>query len=347
MYIIKEKDLVELLGKIKEDFDVYVPRETEDNLYYEEFEVESARDIVYQKIRATQPIKTFFFPAKDKVASFPDRLASDNDKPYCIVGVKRCDLELLRVLDFVFKEGDFSDPGYEKLRCENLIISSDCSTFKETCFCLALGIKPYAKENFDLNIARIDGGFVVEVGSSKGRNLIDENKSFFKPAPDGDVKKREEKRENLIEQLTRHIQPQGIPKQESLHDIVKGGYDSNVWKEEVEDCVECGGCNHICPACHCFILYEQKGIKDISERLRIWDSCLYQGFARVAGGANPRKKRFMRLRNRFIKKFVFFPRVLKTFGCSGCGRCIEVCPAKIDIREVLKNIGNEKSVSVN
>jgi ferredoxin len=338
MYIIKEKDLVELLKKISERFDVYVPKEIEDNLHYESFNPDSVEDIIYQQIRSVQPLKTFFFPAQEKVASFPSALAQEDKKPYCLVGVKRCNLESFKVLDFVFKEGDFIDAGYKKLRDENLIIASDCSTFKETCFCLALGIEPYPQENFDLNIARIEEGFIVEIGSSKGRNLVDENSLLFQEATEDDAEKRKLARENLVEQLRKHIHLQGIPARESLHDIVKKSFNSDVWKEEVKTCVECGGCNHICPACHCFILYERKGVKDASERLKIWDSSQYPGFARVAGGANPRKKRFMRLRNRFIKKFVFFPEVLGTFGCTGCGRCIEVCPAKIDIREVLKKL---------
>ena len=57
---------------------------------------------------------------------------------------------------------------------------------------------------------------------------------------------------------------------------------------------------------------------------------------RVAGGANPRRYLYERLRNRFDKKFEFFPNVLGVTGCTGCGRCIEACPGKIDIREVLK-----------
>jgi Fe-S oxidoreductase len=72
--------------------------------------------------------------------------------------------------------------------------------------------------------------------------------------------------------------------------------------------------------------------------MRIWDSCLIEEFAKVAGGANPRSKLWMRLRNRFEKKFDFFPKVADLYACTGCGRCISACPAKIDIRRVLKNL---------
>jgi NAD-dependent dihydropyrimidine dehydrogenase PreA subunit len=49
----------------------------------------------------------------------------------------------------------------------------------------------------------------------------------------------------------------------------------------------------------------------------------------------------MRLRNRFEKKFDYFPKVNDLYACTGCGRCILACPGKIDIRKVLKrNVEN-------
>jgi ferredoxin len=102
-------------------------------------------------------------------------------------------------------------------------------------------------------------------------------------------------------------------------------------------CVECGGCNFICDTCHCFLLSDKGDAKE-NKKLRTWDSCQYANYARVAGGANPLKLRAQRLRFRFTKKFDFFVDNLGMPACCGCGRCIEVCPGKIDIREVLKDL---------
>ncbi len=108
-------------------------------------------------------------------------------------------------------------------------------------------------------------------------------------------------------------------------------------------CVECGGCNLVCDTCHCFLLSERKEGKQ-HEKLKVWDSCLYANYARVAGGANPLRTRTQRLRNRFMKKFDFFMDNLGLPACCGCGRCIEVCPGKIDIREVLKDLDKKSRV---
>jgi ferredoxin len=31
-------------------------------------------------------------------------------------------------------------------------------------------------------------------------------------------------------------------------------------------------------------------------------------------------------------------------GCTGCGRCIDTCPANIEFREVIDNVSNHKQV---
>ncbi|GAH52265.1 unnamed protein product, partial [marine sediment metagenome] len=74
---------------------------------------------------------------------------------------------------------------------------------------------------------------------------------------------------------------------------------SPAWEEVAEPCVDCAGCNHICPTCRCFLLFDKKGEKGF-ERTRLWDGCLYTGFARVAAGANPRSKLSQRFANRLL-----------------------------------------------
>jgi formate hydrogenlyase subunit 6/NADH:ubiquinone oxidoreductase subunit I len=134
----------------------------------------------------------------------------------------------------------------------------------------------------------------------------------------------------------------GTPKVSSIMGRMKEFYNNvQFWQEASSTCVECGACNFVCPTCHCFLLSDDNSNAGNS-RSRIWDSCLYRTFARVAGGANPRRHLYERLRNRFDKKFDFFPQVIKCFACTGCGRCVEACPGKIDVREVLKAIAAGK-----
>ena len=75
-----------------------------------------------------------------------------------------------------------------------------------------------------------------------------------------------------------------------------------------------------------------------SERIRCWDSCAGENYRRVAGGKKARTDKGERLRNRFFCKFYYYPEQTglgKTSACTGCGRCIDVCPVGVDITEVL------------
>jgi hypothetical protein len=109
-----------------------------------------------------------------------------------------------------------------------------------------------------------------------------------------------------------------------------------LWGDYAESCVECGACNFICCTCHCFLLADGFDSDGHAARTKLWDACLYDGFARTAGGGTPRPFRAERLRNRFDKKFSYFPQVLGRYACDGCGRCTEACIANIDIRDVLR-----------
>jgi Fe-S oxidoreductase len=151
------------------------------------------------------------------------------------------------------------------------------------------------------------------------------------------LSERDNARQQTVAEVQRAIDAAGVPSQDQYDGMIERNYDAAIWEEEAKRCVECGACNTICPTCHCFVLTDQQ-IGDQLCRFREWDACMLKDFARVAGGGNPRPQLWMRLRNRFEKKFDFFPQVADTYACTGCGRCISACPAQIDIRNVLKRL---------
>lgn len=337
MLYLSANNLIKLLESLQPQYETYVPTKRNNQLFYKKYEGD-ADDIVIGEVRPFEPLKSFFTPAREIVAeNFSREIPSENKKPFCIVGVKACDLKGLKISDYVFKNHDYPDPFYLKLRQENLIISADCTSTVETCFCTAVGLKPHPQEDFDINLSPVKGGFIAKTGSEKGKELVEQHaKLFTKPTPDM-AGQRQEQRDHITKEVEKNIKVNALPRQDKYKNIINKGYDSNIWTDEAATCVECGACNTICPTCHCFLLYDQKN-EDKLARMRIWDSCMIKDFARVAGGANPRPKLAMRLRNRFEKKFDFFPKVAQVYACTGCGRCIKACPAKIDIRDVLKKL---------
>jgi heterodisulfide reductase subunit C len=340
MYYISSKNFVKLLENLKDTYEIYIPTKKNNQRFYKKY-TDSSEDIAFGEVRPFEPLKSFFFRAREVVAEgFKSEVPSSQDKPFCIVGVKACDLKGFKIQDYVFKNHDYPDPAYIKMREDNFIISSDCTCAIDTCFCLAVGIKPYPQEDYDINISPIEGGFVVDIGSQKAQALYEKNSSLFEKEKDELISRRDQQREKVVKEVEKNIKENSIPHQDSYKGVIEKNYESDIWSDEAKNCVECGACNAICPTCHCFLLYDQKD-KDRLARLRIWDSCMIKDFARVAGGANPRNKLWMRLRNRFDKKFDFFPKVAEVYACTGCGRCISGCPAKIDIRKVLNKLVNQ------
>lgn len=299
--------------------------------------------LLYNSYRAVEPLKAFFTSPYEKLTDYfvsKDNISEITDK-VVVFGVKSCDIAGHKIQDFVFLEGVEVDSLYRFKRENTIFISSDCTDFKEVCHCLAWEILPHPTEGFDLNLSPLNDGYLVEVGSKNGEELIREFKDCFTPAKEAQISGRRVKRDNLIERLKRHLLPQNLIRKDNVQKIVRDGWNLDTWKEFMLTCVECGGCNLICDTCHCFLLADKKE-GGLNQKVRVWDSCLYANYARVAGGANPLKARSMRLRNRFMKKFDFFVDNLGLPACCGCGRCIEVCPGKIDIREVLKDLAKKE-----
>lgn len=340
MKYISQENFNKLLDNVQRDYSVYVPVKKENQRFYKKYE-SSLDTMVIGEVRAFEPLKSFFSRAREKVAEGFKPDVPYPDKPAAVIGVKACDLKGFKIQDFVFQDHDYQDPIYKKAREENLIISADCTCAIETCFCLAVDIKPHPEKDYDINLSSVPGGFIAEAGSEKGKKLFEKQSSLFEDASKDMEKLKVSQRKKVIKEVEENIKKNNVPKQEKFKEIIKKNFESNIWDDEAKTCVECGACNTICPTCHCFLLYDQKDEKSMA-RLRVWDSCMIKGYARVAGGANPRPKLSMRLRNRFDKKFDFFPQVAGVYACTGCGRCISACPAKIDIRKVLQRLVESK-----
>jgi len=334
LYSISKKDLFDLLGRLSADRRVVVPYVKGDKLYFDDFDPKREDLVELGAVRQSQPLKTFLSHPREKVLNGAEREA----RPLVIAGVKACDLSSLRLQDYVFLEGEAVDPFYAENREKTLIIGCDCTYAKETCFCLAMDGAPYPRATFDLNLSAIDNYFLVEIGSDKGSSIIEAFRMFFKAPSYHSAGIRQANRDRVSKQVKEFIDKRGTPDAVRIKGTVRKNYDNTaLWQDATSTCVECGACNLVCPTCHCFLLYDEKDQRG-SRRFKVWDACLYNTFAKVAGGHNPRRHLYERMRNRFDKKFAFFPEVLDYTACTGCGRCIEACAGDIDIREVLKGL---------
>ena len=330
---------------------VYIPWRSANGLRYSVAGEHPMEEVMWGGIRPVDPLKNFFFEPRTRVAVYPswrpDILSPANlaDLQRVIAGVKRCDLQALELLDRIFLEGDFVDPFYKAARENTLIVTTDCSGPTSSCSCVLMGLDPFCEEGFDLNVSETTrNALLLEAGSRRGKEAIEAYRARTGEAEPSQLAEREKRRREVREAI---MQMSGdfLP-EEPYEDLVKEGLNSPAWEKCAENCVGCAACTQICPTCHCFFLYDQpeakSKVKGKYERIRAWDSCQYPAFARVAGGVNPRKSVADRFRHRYLHKFVDIKEAHGVYGCTGCGRCIDVCMGKIDMREVLWELSGVK-----
>jgi len=286
-----------------------------------------------RQIRAAEPIKGFLFKPRERVAKFPERLEPEPVKtPTLLFGVKGCDLRGILVHKQMFLAGEFADPFFAERLKNTALVGADCPAPQPSCFCNLLGLNPYVTEEVDISLTVLDDGWLIEVLSARGRDLIAGLKDGFQPAGSDLIQRREAQRATAVKILKKQ-NPQDwnpyLPK--AIEERTK---DTEFWQDGAEDCVECFGCLLTCPTCFCYLLYDA-GNAERFERARVWDFCYIPMYARVGGGANPRPGFLQRFINRFHCKFMNFKNQHGVYACSGCGRCFTTCMGRIDIRKIL------------
>ncbi|MFH1710222.1 MAG: 4Fe-4S dicluster domain-containing protein [bacterium] len=315
-----------MVHKLLNESTVIAPIKSGQNSHIEEITRENFENIDISGFRTVESLKSYLFKLTEKVSE------QTGGRPLIIIGARGCDIEALDVLDKVFNEGDFLDPFYVSNRKKILLIGADCTDCGKTCFCTKVNGKPYPARLFDLNVSLVRDGYVVEVGSLKGEQIIKNNPLSFIEVTSISIDEKERNRKKIIKLLEENNKTYELKLELSV--IHKRNLENKVWKVLTKDCVECSACNFICPTCTCFLLLDQRKDEDKNERYKIWDACLKAGYQKVAGGANPRGKLSERLQNRYHCKFDYSFDRLNRYTCVGCGRCIDGCAGNIDMRKI-------------
>ncbi|MFH1825695.1 MAG: 4Fe-4S dicluster domain-containing protein [bacterium] len=333
----KFKKLVEklLLNKAR----IIAPVETQGKLFFEEISFANLDQIRLSGFRTIGSFKDYFFKLTEKVSGYFGKDVEPQEQAMILMGARGCDTEALEVLDKVFAEGDFEDPFYKANRAKVIIISADCTDCGETCFCTTVKGQPYPTKNFDLNFSFVDGGYLVVTGSDQGKRLIEDNAGLFEAEVEQCLLAEKESIRQRVSNILADLNAKYHLKNE-LSQIHKRNIVNKVWRRVPKKCVECSACNFICPTCSCFLLLDQEKNK-ASERYKVWDACLKAGYARVAGGANPRGKLHERLQNRYHCKFDYSVDRLGRYACVGCGRCIDGCAGSIDMRKIFLELDKQ------
>ncbi len=337
LLLMDKAALAKFFKSVQNQFDIFLPYEIDkddpDNLMLKKFRNEEK--FVINKYRTIDPLKSLFYLSSESVLP-----STTKNKQRIIAGVKNCDLLSLGVHDAALLEDDFVDPNFKKWRENTYIISGDCDEALSTCHCNILGHNAYPDtkgeemQKYDINLSPVDDEYLISIGSEKGEELLQliKQNCEITEAEKYHVEEVERQHKEIEEKLMQ-INAEFSPERDVS--VVSKVKDAKVWEELCEECVQCGGCTNICPSCYCIIVNDES-INDDFKRIRTWDSCQLSGYARVAGGESPRDRLWERFRNRYQCKFDFIKQNFSQYGCKGCGRCISVCPAEIDLREVIK-----------
>jgi len=333
LYITK-KDWDSFIKGKAETSNILAPFEDEGKLFYKKISSDGKEEIVYNRARTVEPLKLFLVPFKERVVPEVQEIPE-----MVIMGVSACDVQGLKILDRVFMEDEYKDPNYTNRREKTVIISFDCLAPYPSCFCELVGVHPYPEDGFDLNVSIFEDGVLVDIGSQKGRSFIGEDQKFFQASRE-QINKREKNRQIVVEKIKEQNREFDL---EEITEKLKGAYQTELWRQpkDIENCVQCGSCTNNCPTCVCFLL-EDTGSQEIMKKVKVWDSCLFPGYARMAAGVSPRPTLYDRYANRLLCKYWYIVENFGMKGCTGCGRCIAGCAGKIDKRKVLTEVLRER-----
>ena len=330
---IAHTDLDRLVDRLGKTAVVFVPAEDEAG-DVALTEASRAERVVldYRNFRLSP--KAFFLPQNQTLLRFRGPEAAEPSPPEketILFGVRPCDAKALLALDEVFLGGDQHDPYYAALRAKTVVVALACTRPMSSCFCTSVGGGPGDGDGADVLAVGLEADLLLRAQTPRGEQLLSSVADLLADAEAATVEQAAE----LIRAAEEQIAP---VKTDHTAERLRDGYDSPLWETASRKCLGCGTCSFLCPTCHCFdITDEVRG--DRGRRVRTWDCCAYPLFTLHASGHNPRPTPRERWRQRIMHKFRYAVENFDRLFCVGCGRCIQNCPASMDLRTVLKEVG--------
>jgi len=302
--------------------------------------INSAQEIVLDKITPIKPPKEFLFPQSEELMTYdkndsytPTRIVEKTK--FAIFGARPCDIKAIEYNNLFFGN-KFNDPYYQSKRENLLLIGISCEFPSSSCFCTTMGISPVESSGSDLFLTNLGTDYLVEWVSDIGKAI----QQFFAEILT-EAKPEDEKMKIKIEETTRSKLVEEINLTEIKGKIIQTYDKEDLWKNYSEVCIACGACTFNCPTCTCFDVQEKMESLENGTRYRTWDSCQFYDFCLHASGHNPRGTKMQRLRQRILHKYQYSIDQLNQWSCTGCGRCIRSCPVGINTRSILKDIKEE------
>ncbi len=346
MLKIEKEKLPELFAKIAAGQELYLPVNISGQVNFAAWDEEVQVDLT--TLKSVKSPKDAFFPQSEnlytckregkKITIEPEELKNQS---FVVFGMKACDVQGLKVLDQVFLS-DPVDTFYAARREHGVIVALACHEPEETCFCKVFGID-CAEPAADVAAWMAGEELFFKPLTEKGEALTKSLEGLLTPAGEAGEQAVEEEKA-AIRAIVEKLPYSNLSLEGWNGDALTEKFDSPLWEELYKPCLACGTCTFVCPTCQCYDIKDYNTGHGV-QRYRCWDSCMYSDFTMMAHGNN-RTSQMQRFRQRFMHKLVYFPANNDgMYSCVGCGRCVEKCPAALNIVKVIKSFqkqGGEK-----
>ena len=352
-----------LLARLARETRLVAPVEVEGELLF--LPVRDATRIAAGYVNSLVPPRDAFLRNPDRLLSYriehghpvlDDGDAHPDAEPERVFfGVRSCDVAGLAYLErFMsgapFDRPDTADAPFMRRREAAVVVSVVCLQPGATCMCVCCKGGPALERDYDWQLTRLTAGWLVEIGSPRGERFAERWGQALEPAPAGALVERDRVMQEVLARFGEHSAHR-VPTMAASRMVSAGLLDEAFWNIVGERCFECGGCAFVCPTCSCFNVADVNPAGEAEfeppatgfspavpggitgevrdgrwERVRLRDCCMLAGFVRQAGGGYPRWTCGERCVTRFFHKLSQqFHARMGALGCTGCGRCVQVC----------------------
>jgi formate hydrogenlyase subunit 6/NADH:ubiquinone oxidoreductase subunit I len=331
---ISKKDIGKLLEVWSRELTVFVPSRDSGVTQMAKWDGKDTGFLEWYR-NTVIPAKSSFLPPMEEMFSFHKNndgyhleLSTDQQKRV-VFGIRPCDARAISIIDKVFIDS-YEDPYYVSKRNNTVLIGLGCANPYDSCFCTSLSGKPAESTDVDLMFTDIGDEFLIEEITDKGKELLAES-SVVKKATKADEAEVRKVKAAVSGKVTRKIDTKDITQK-----LQTSFSNKAYWEKVAAKCVSCGVCTLLCPTCYCFDICDESSKKQ-GTRYRRWDSCGFSMYTRMPV-ENPREEKWRRVRQKVCHKYEFYPMNSEAIACTGCGRCIRLCPVNWDITQVLASV---------